>query len=499
MITDQQRTDTMGAYGNHWIQSPWQDRLAGESFLFENAYCTQAVCTPARGSLMTGLYPHSHGCQVNYAAGFEALADIYQDPRDRVETRIDLPDDIPTLADMLPSSYRKGHFGKWHLGNDPWPRNGFDEWISTEDTCRELYTRPNPPFSAYHDWLIEHGFEPDLTLSNGDRIFSVNARAKLPPEFQMAAFIAGHSERYIREHRDRPWLLVFSTFEPHPPFTGPYNDLYDPGQLDVGPTFRKPPAGHSLWNRARADFFSGNTAAYQKAKDDGIVVEDLSDRDGWLKQRAQYFGNVKIIDDAVGRLMKVLEETGQSGNTLFAFTSDHGEMGGDHGMWEKRTFYEEAGRVPLLLRAPWLTREQRRIGGSFGHTDLVATLLDLAGQEVPSHLPGQSARAVLEDREEASTLSAVMEWNGHGDRDLGNHTINLMTSLPRRSLVSGDRWKLNLCVGDQGELFNLNDDPYEQQNLFDDPAQRDRVRRMTAELRLWQHRTADTAPLPSIP
>ena len=118
-ISDQQRTDTMSCYGNDWIQSPHQNALADRSFVFDNAYVTQAVCTPSRGSLITGLHPHTHGCVIN---------------------RTKLDDSIPTIAEMLPDTYRKAHFGKWHLGDDTLKQHGFDEWISTEDNHRANYS-----------------------------------------------------------------------------------------------------------------------------------------------------------------------------------------------------------------------------------------------------------------------------------------------------------------------------------------------------------------------
>ena len=91
-----------------------------------------------------------------------------------------------------------------------------------------------------------------------------------------------------------------------------------------------------------------------------------------------------------------------------------------------------------------------------------------------------------------------MQWNGRGDRDLGTPTINEMIALPRRTIVSGDRWKLNLCEGDDGELFDLTADPHELTNLFSDPAQSERVRAMAARLRAWQEETTDTASLPVV-
>ena len=464
-ISDQQRTDTMKCYGNDWIQSPHQDALAERSFVFDNTYVTQPVCTPARGSLMTGLYPHSHGCVVN---------------------REQLRDEIPSIAEMLPNAYRKAMFGKWHLGDDSVRQHGFDEWISTEDDHRNKYSRPGLPFSSYYHWMKAQGIAPQNNSATREIIFSPRQRSQLPPEYQMAAFVANHAERFIRENADRPWLLVFSTFEPHPPMTGPYDGMYDPDQLPVGPAFLKKPEGHALFNRARADHYLDHT----------VEGEDLRREHSWRKLRAQYYGNVKIIDDAVGRMVKVLEDTGQMENTIFALTSDHGEMAGDHAMLEKRAFYEESARVPMILSAPWLAQSQRRVGGVFGHADLIATLLELADQPIPKSLPGRACADVLRGEAHLRDHAAFMEWNGIGDRNLGNAQINLMATLPWRCVVTGDRWKLNLCAGDQCELFDLNRDPFEQTNLFDDPIHRDRVREMAARIRLWQHETGDHAPLP---
>jgi arylsulfatase A-like enzyme len=465
--SDQQRTDTMACYGNYWIKSPHLNRLADESFVFENAYVTQAVCTPARGSLMTGLYPHSHGCMIN---------------------RTKLHVDIKSIAEMLPDNYRKAHFGKWHMGDDSVKQHGFDEWVSTEDDHRDKYSSPDLPLSDYYHWMVGNGFKPEGMSPIGEPIFGLKQRNEFPPEYQMAAFLANHSERFIRDNKDTPWLMVFSTFEPHPPMTGPYNGMYDPDDLPVGPAFLKQPDGASLWNRARGEHYPKQTV-------DG---EDLSTEAGWRKLRAQYFGNVKVIDDAVGRLLDVLEETGQLDNTIIAFTTDHGEMAGDHSMLEKRAFYEESARVPMLLRVPWMNKLQKKIGGVFGHVDLVPTLLDLAGHSGPEELQGQSRVSVLKGDDDLYENAAFMEWNGIGDRNLGNPLINLMATLPWRCVVTGDRWKLNLCAGDASELFDLNNDPYEEENLFSDPAQHDRIVRMAALIRLWQHETGDTAPLPSV-
>ena len=454
VITDQQRTDTMACYGNDWIKSPHQDALANRSFVFENTYVAQAVCTPSRGTLISGLYPHAHGCTVNGIA---------------------LREDTLSIAEMMPDNYRKGYVGKWHLGDDGNCQHGFDEWCSIANGC------------GYDQWLFAQGFKPD----NGVSFTQTERPDKLPAEAQIGAYVGAESERFIRENVEQPWLLVASTFEPHPPYRGPYDGLYDPEEIPVGPTFLKHPEGTSLFNRARSDFYRNTTDAR-------VVASDMTKDENWRKLRAQYFGNVKIVDDAVGQMVQALEETGQMENTIFAFTSDHGEMAGDHRMWEKRSFYEESARVPFLLSVPWLATEQKRLDGVFGQADLVPTLLDLAGVEVHDQCQGESVAGALTGERDLKDHVAFMEWNGIGDRNLGNPDINLIATVPRRMVITGDRWKLVLCVGDQGELFDLNTDPYEENNLFDVPEHRDRIRDMAAKIRVWQHETGDTVPLPSV-
>ena len=179
------------------------------------------------------------------------------------------------------------------------------------------------------------------------------------------------------------------------------------------------------------------------------------------------------------------------------FTSEHGEMGGDHAMLEKRSFYEEASRVPLLIRAPFVDGQPRTIGGNIGQVDLVPTLLELLKQPVPEDLQGRSRAKVLEGNNTLGDNDVFVQWTGAGDRDLGNEAINRLSAMPRRSVITANRWKINLCATDQGELFDLGSDPHETTNLFDAPEHRDRIRDMAARIRQWQIETGDDAPLPA--
>jgi arylsulfatase A-like enzyme len=203
-------------------------------------------------------------------------------------------------------------------------------------------------------------------------------------------------------------------------------------------------------------------------------------------------------------VLHTLDESGQAGNTVFAFTSDHGEMAGDHLMLEKRLFYEESARVPFLLRVPWLGEQQQRVRGVCSHVDMVPTLLDLAGHQIPDELPGRSLAGALTGALDLRQHDAFIEWNGISDtpdcvvhdRELGSPQINVANARLWRGVVTGDRWKLNLCAQDDCELFDLANDPHELTNLFGDVGHARRARDLAARIRQWQADSGDSAPLP---
>ncbi len=495
IFSDQQRSDTLAAYGNNWIKVPHLNKLADQSFVFENAYVTQPVCTPARASIMTGLYPHTAGPTVNKVA---------------------LSPDVKTVAEMISEDYLCGYLGKWHLGDDVIQQHGFDEWVSTEDGHRPEYSKREyrNVMSDYHQFLVDAGYEPDVE-SEGAKIFSAHARGKLPAEHQMASFLAGKAEEFIEDHNDETFMLYVSTFEPHPPYFGPMDDMYDPEDIPVGPAFLKVSDDDSLLNRERGNYYTQYLEGGDPSKDEYMTDNAAQENDttsvaGWRRLRARYMANITLVDDMVGRIIAALDKAGVADNTVIVFTSEHGEMAGDHGMLEKRSFFEEASKVPLLFRVPWLSKDQTKVPGSIGHIDLVPTLLDLSGGEVPDHLQGNSVVPVMKGEQDLADNNVFIQWNGiheeWDDRNLGNEAINNLIPMPWRSIVANERmtdgsvqrWKLNLCATDQCELYDLNSDPHEMKNLFNDPAQKDRIRHLTATMRTWQHRTKDTAALPTV-
>jgi arylsulfatase A-like enzyme len=456
------------------------DRLASESFVFEHCYVTQPVCAPARASIITGLYPPAAGM-----------------PRNRLV----MPTEIKSVAEMVSDDYKTGYIGKWHLGDEIIKQRGFDEWVSANDYWWPEYTNEDDQkkFSSYHESLIEDGYEPEQDHPGG-KTFSMMQRSNLPPEKQMASFLADSAADFISNNSENPFVLYVSTIEPHPPFAGPFDNMYDAATLPVDDTFMKSPVESTLFNRTRAELF-------RDCVRDGIST---ATEVGMRQLRANYFGNVKLVDDMLGTILGTIDGAGVADNTIVVFTSEHGDMIGTHSMIEMRTPYEEAAQVPLFVRIPWLTDSETRVPGNFSQIDFVPTLLDLLGQQIPDYLQGESRMGVFEGTDDLCDNDVVVQHNGVGDRDLAGECdswamsdeklreLNFLNTMPWRSVITADRWKLNLCAVDQGELYDLNTDPSEVHNLFEKPEHRDRIRRMAARLHLWQVENGDTAPLPAI-
>ncbi|MBI4559945.1 MAG: sulfatase-like hydrolase/transferase, partial [Candidatus Hydrogenedentes bacterium] len=203
--TDEQRADTMAAYGNRKIQAPNLNKLANESVVFERAYVSQPVCTPSRCTVMTGLWPHTTGC---------------------VNNNIPLPEDVPCLPELLNDpEYRTAYMGKWHLGDELFAQHGFEEWVSIEDGYRKYFRPDRDPNkkSDYHAFLTELGYLPDV---NG--YFSREFATRRPLEHCKPKFLEIKACDFIRRHRNEPFILYVNFLEPHMPFFGPLDDAHDP-------------------------------------------------------------------------------------------------------------------------------------------------------------------------------------------------------------------------------------------------------------------------------
>jgi len=480
IFTDEQRADTMAAYGNHRIETPNLNRLASQSTIFERAYVTQPVCTPSRSSILTGLYPHTTGCTRN---------------------NIPLPADVLCLPEMLSEGeYVTAYHGKWHLGDEIFAQHGFDEWRSIEDGYRKYYSPGRDPESrsTYHGFLIDNGFTP----SDG-RYFTRSEAARLPEEFGKPAYLAREASRFIRENRNRPFILFVNFLEPHMPFFGPRDGQYDPSDVALPGNFEAIPTDDQPLK---------TRLMYRAFRERGYDGFPLHTEEGWRRLIANYWGLCSLVDTHVGTILSTLEECGLSDNTIVVYTSDHGDMMGSHRLLTKCVMFEEAVRVPLLIRLPGQTTSMR-VRSPASQIDLVPTLLDLMGQPVPSHLQGKSLRPVLEDPGRADRDDVFIEWNGHDsaiskelrDDCLPAYVAEIATreeaiaavTASVRTIITHDGWKFNCSLIGEHELYNLNEDPLETTNLAGRGDLRSLMGELTERIRRWQDRTADTVEIPS--
>lgn len=491
LFTDEQRADTLAAYGNERITMPHLDGLASRSTVFERAYVTQPVCTPSRASLLTGLYPHTHGSVLNNTP---------------------LARDTKCLPEMLePNQWATGYMGKWHLGDEVFAQHGFEEWISIEDGYHAYFRPDREPETrtSYHDFLVENGFSP----RNGKR-FTRTEAAQLPEEWGKPAFLAREASRFIREHADEPFVLFVSFLEPHMPFCGPRDDQYAAEDVELPSNFDARPG---------PDFHLRSRLLQSIFEHDGYAGKPLRCEADWRALIARYWGLCSLIDTHVGTILETLAQCGLEDETIVVFTSDHGDLMGSHRLLTKSVMFEEAVRVPLLIRLPGQSAPQN-IAEPVSHIDLMPTLLDLLDQPVPTHLPGRSRKAWLEGETiaQSSVDPVVVEWNLPPRTPDGRPLESGMDLLavmaqgeypdflaaiaspdqaldaacdPIRSLITPDGWKFNWSARGAHELFDLNRDAGETTNLVGQPEHRERIAEMEKMIEQWQTRTGDSVRL----
>lgn len=457
---DQLRGDTMAYAGNNAVKMPNLRRLGEQSFCFRNAYCAQPVCTPSRGSIMTGLYPHNHGS---------------------IQNNIRLNPKIRTLAEYLAPDCRTAYYGKWHLGDEIRAQHGFKDWRSVEDGAyRQFYTNKEDLKlrSTYHYFLTHAGFPPDEkdTDSDGAPVFSRTMAAGLAERYTKVSYLADEAAKFLHARRDgEPWVLSVNSLEPHPPSYGPLNELHRPEDVVTGPAFAVP---------VGADASKLHRTNYAKLHKNGYKNHPIDTADDFRRLRANYYGLISMVDNAYGRILRALEESGQANNTIVVFTSDHGDMMGDHGLMQKGHFYEGATHIPLMIHVPWFSRRQVMMDQQFNLVDLMPTMVDLLGAPVPTGIDGKSRAAALRDPASWVSEDIVIEWHTDGD-----------PAVSGRSLCTADKWKLNLFHGDTPELYDRNSDPGELRNLAHDPAQRGRIRELADRIFAWQKQHGDTLSL----
>jgi arylsulfatase A-like enzyme len=440
--TDEQRPDTMAAYGNTKIHTPNMDRLAKDSFVFERAYVVQPVCTPSRSAMLTGFWPHTTGLTTN---------------------NIPLPRDTRCLPELIGGKeYRTAHMGKWHLGDEIFPQHGFQEWVSIEDGYAAYFQHAGDrnARSSYHQFLVKLGYKPQQNNK-----FSREFAVRLPIEHCKPKFLEQQACEFLQRNRKSPFVLYVSFLEPHMPYFGPLNAEHSPNEVTLPINFND-----VLGDDEPSDARRIRDELYTK----GFGGQRLRTEADWRQLIARYWGMVTQVDQSVGAILDTLERLGLADNTIVVYTSDHGDMMGSHRLLAKSVMYQEAVHIPWLIRVPGCPG--RTIHPSVSHIDFVPTVLDLMGKAIPKELPGQSLVPLLNGKPVAED-HVFFEW----------------PDPLCRAVISPEGWKLCLRPKDKCQLYNLSDDPGECTNLYYTGKHQDVIERLTQKIRQWQQRVHDPA------
>jgi len=436
---DQLTIDVLATYGNAVAKTPNLDALAARGVVFENAYCNYPLCAPSRFSMAAGQLASRIGAYDNAS---------------------EFPASLPTYAHYMRAlGYRTCLSGKMHFVG-PDQLHGFERRLTTD-----IYPGD---FAWTADWTKE-GFEGATDI----RMLTTSGICARSVQIDYDEEVTHHAVQEIydcaRDAQGRPFFLQVSWTHPHDPYLclQKHWDLYDPADI---PPPRIPMPGHN----------ENDPHSLRVLRQHGLADADIPDA---VPQRARhaYCGTVSYIDDSIGVLVDALRESGQEENTVIVFCSDHGEMLGERGLWLKKTFFEPATRVPLIVSAPGVMAP--------GRCDTLCSLVDLLPTFASLGSDGAWDGAV-EALDGANLLDIVA--GEESDRAVHGELLCEGILAPIFMIRRG-QWKFITSTGDPDMLFDVVADPDEQNNLATHPDHADTVAAFAIEARTrWDSDALDT-------
>ena len=409
ILVDDLRWDALGCMGHPFVKTPNIDRIAKEGALFRNFFVSIPLCSPSRGSFLTGQYPHTHGVIDN--ADHSALSHK-----------------LITFPRLLhDAGYETACIGKWHMGNDDSPRPGFDRWVSFKG--QGAYENP---------------------------VLNVDGKAAKVDGY-MTDLLNEHALNFVKAEHKKPFLLYLPHKAVHGPFTPAkrHKELYADEPIKSAPSLNdslegKPAATRPLENAAAKKPKAAKQGKASEGGGNGGHVPQKTIRD---QLRA-----LAAVDEGLGQLFKALEAANQLENTLIIFSSDNGFFWGEHGFGDKRWAYDESIRDPLLMRYPKLIKPGTTLDQFVLNIDLPPTLLELAGAPIPKAIQGRSLLPLFGDAKAPWRTSFLTEY----------FQEKQYPRVPTWQAVRTDRWKYIQYVDlkDMDELYDLKADPYEMKNLI---------------------------------
>jgi arylsulfatase A-like enzyme len=432
IVVDDLRFDDFGAAGHPFSKTPNIDRLAREGAMFQNMFAVTPLCSPSRANILTGLYTRNHGILDNT----ERSAQSHK---------------LETFARRLhDSGYNTGFVGKWHMGNDPTPRPGFDYWAAMKGQGEAI----DPELFENGRLARTTGYVTDILT---DRALGFLAQKRASPFMLMLSHKALHPN--ILQNADGSTVSIgeggFIPAERHKKL---YAGLAPPRRNNYGvPPHNKPALERHIKGLAPL------------GKDTVTPDETIRDR---LRMLA-------AVDEGLGRVMEALEKQGVLDKTVIMLMGDNGYFYGEHGLSEERRLaYEESIRLPLLIRYPPKVRKGSRPAAQVLTIDIAPTILDLASATPLKNIDGRSAVPLF------STTATPSDWRRSF---LIEYTTDIV--FPRifkmgYDAVRDERYKFIRYRELQGmnELYDLQQDPSELRNLIDSGSANAERQRMEAAL-----------------
>jgi arylsulfatase A-like enzyme len=419
----------LSCYGGTLVKTPNIDRIAREGMLFRNSFCTNALCAPSRATLLTGKYSHLNGMRSNPGETTGGVTTSTFDPSQETFARI-----------LKENGYKTGIVGKWHL-------------VSTDKKAS------NPAIAGFDYFVFKNGaggpyYNPKGYFQN-PTLGSSKIEEKDYPGY-ITDNITDLAIKGISEMKDGPFMMAIQYFSDHRPFDPPhkYEHLYDSVNFPEPATF---------WD----DYQTRSAAAresHQRIEDmmDFNPPKDLTPRQRreWTYQQLMrhFLATQKAQDDNIGRLLDYLDQTGLSKNTIVVFTGDHGFFLGEHGWFDKRFMYEEALKVPWLIRYPGVVKPGSTSDAFVVNIDNAPTILDMAHIKIPSDMQGRSLLPLF-------TGNTPSDWR----TSMYYHYYEFAPphwAMPCYGIRTGRYKLIYYYTTNEWELFDLQRDPDEMDNLF---------------------------------
>ena len=440
VFTDQLRSFSLGCYGDKTVRTPNIDQLASTGVRFEHAVANCPGCVPSRSTLLSG--QHARTC---VGSRLNEIGSTFG-RNDRRKFR------LPTLAEQLKKKgYRTAEVGKWHVDTKP-SLLGFDESL-----------------------IIEYIFTKGNAYRNEGKSFQVDGFT--------ADFEIEEVKNYIRDNKNNPFFLYYNMVSPHMPLLDvpyQYSRMYDPANMPLRP---------NVWKEGRQAFdekwFHIYMWSHLYNPPFKPVTAKVPEYFTLNHLTALYYGSVTWVDDLLGEMVRSLKENGIYENTIIVFCSDHGDLLGSHHLWDKARLYEEAIRVPMIYSWPGRLKPGANNTRVTSIIDIMPTLLDLCGGEVPDGIQGASVASLLNGQNDSIEDNCAFVETAYGDIGIRTqtHMYGAKLSLDDKR-VENEEWM----------FFDLIQDPYQQHNLAKTDTQAAIKDVLKKRLMQWNH---DTPRLPN--